>query len=361
MELSKEEKFYVWLDAFPLEESVKRRLELAARTPQGHSFSAAKEFLRSAIESEGKSVYMNMAESLSDGGERFGKIAERLKREGVFPVSRASRFYPEELKELDDAPPVLYAKGNVALLRERKFTAVGSRRTPSPALKLTEKICGELSRAFVVVSGAAEGGDSAAISGALAGSGRAISVLAGGFSSIPQGNLRLLGRVAEKGLLIAPHSFDTPVRNFSYGRRNKLLAALGEGTLVVGAGEKSGALITAEYARKMGRPVFAIPYPPAAAGGVGCNALIKKGAYLTENSVDISGRFGINLIESEKTPDLSAEETATLFTLRELSEAHVGEISAKAGLPVYRTSVILSSLEVKGLVARTGGNRYVAV
>lgn len=93
----------------------------------------------------------------------------------------------------------------------------------------------------------------------------------------------------------------------------------------------------------------------------GCNALIKKGAYLTENSVDISGAFGINLIEEKSIPALSDDEAAALNALKELSEAHVCELSAKTGMPPFKLYAVLSALEVKGLAVRLGGNRYAPV
>ena len=269
--------------------------------------------------------------------------------------------YPKEWLALPDAPTTLYYKGNLSLLQKRKFTVVGSRRTPTSALKLGVQIAKELSQEFVLVTGTADGGDYAAVEGALSGSGEVICVLAGGFSALPQGNLSILSRVAEKGLLVSPHTYDTAVRAFSYEYRNKLLAALGEGTLVLGAAEKSGALITAKYALASEKPVFAIPYSPGVAAGEGCNALIKKGAYLTENSVDIFGRFGINLIEKKSSVTLTADEEKLYAALRELSEAHITELSAKSGVPAYKARAVLSALEVKGLAVAVGGNRYAPI
>ena len=178
---------------------------------------------------------------------------------------------------------------------------------------------------------------------------------------MPRTNAGLLDRVTERGLLLSAHTFDVPVRPFSYAERNKLLARLGEGVLVIGAGEKSGALQTAEFALREGKPVFAFPYFPGTQSGAGCNALIKKGAHLTENSVDISGHFGINLSEGRNAVPLTEQESAVLEALRGLGEAHVSELSERAGIPVFRLWNALSSLEAKGLAVRLGGNRFAAV
>ncbi len=274
------------------------------------------------------------------------------------PIS--SPIYPEEWKRLNDPPPVLYARGNTELLRARKFTVVGSRRTPAPALQAGKDIAKELSRAFVIVTGTADGGDSAAIEGALLGSGKVICLLAGGFSAIPQGNLPLLKEVEKRGLLLSVHPYETPVREFSYEYRNKLLARLGEGTLVLGAAEKSGALITARYAWKEKKPVFAIPYFPGSAAGVGCNAILKAGGVLTENAGDIAKVFQIELKPQAKIP-LTGDEETMLTALQTLGEAHIEELSKTSGIPLFKARALLSALEVKGACVSLGGNRYTSI
>lgn len=357
MEYSSEERACIWLDSFPLDKGAERRLL------EGAGSAAAlvrrfPEFREIVVKSAGESVYNNMLASLSDGGEYFRKTAAELEGEGIRAVTRASRDYPETLKKYPDSPPVLYAKGNVSLLGSRLFTVVGSRRTPPAALRLCERVCEELSSGFTLLSGTAEGGDSSALCGALRGSGRVIAVPAGGFSHLPSGNAELLRRVAERGLLLSAHTFRESVRPFSYAERNKLLARLGEGTLVVGAGEKSGTLMTAEYAFRENRPVFAFPYFPGSDVGAGCNALLKKGGILTENSVDICGRFGIDLSRERERTSLTEPEAAVMKALRGLSEAHVSEIAAASGIPVFRLYGILAALETKGLAVRLGGNRF---
>lgn len=270
-------------------------------------------------------------------------------------------LYPTAWKTLSDAPSTLYAVGNAELLKERCFTVVGSRRTPEHARKICEGLTKELSRAFCIVTGVADGGDLSAIKGALSGTGKVICVHAGGLDSLPQANAELLNEVKKKGLILSPYPLSTPVRNFSFEYRNKLLAALGEGTLVVGAGEKSGALITAKYAKNLGKRIFAFPYPPNAAAGVGCNALIKRGGALTENAGDILSAFGIESGEVAKEITLTEIEEKTLSALKELQEAHTAEIARVVGVPPFRLGAVLSSLEMKGLVVALGGNRYAAV
>ncbi len=275
-------------------------------------------------------------------------------------IPLSSPYFPNEWKELSDCPQKLYALGDIALLKERKLGIVGSRRTPANALKLGAEIAKTLSNAFVIVTGVADGGDSAAIEGALLGGGKVICLLAGGFSALPQCNLALLEKVAKRGLILSPHPFETEIRAFSYEYRNKLLAKLCQGVLVLGAGEKSGALITAKYAAAFDKDIFAFPYPPNSASGAGCNRLIKSGAYLTESAKDVAEKFGIDFTERKEEIHLTPDEEKLYACLKE-GEAHAGELAQKTGVPVFKLRAVLSSLEVKGLVVALGGNRYAAV
>ncbi len=276
-------------------------------------------------------------------------------------IEKNSLLYPSAFQMLSDAPSTLYAVGNVELLKERCFTVVGSRRTPELARKLCEGLTKELSYEFCIVTGVADGGDVAAIKGALLGSGKVICVHAGGLDCLPSANSELLKEVAKKGLILSPYPPSTPVRNFSFEYRNKLLAALGEGTLVVSAGEKSGTLITARHAKRLGKMMFAFPYPPNAAQGVGCNALIKEGGMLTETAQDIFSAFRIERKEKAQTVVLTELEERVLTALKELQEAHAAEIAKVVGIPPFRIGSVLSALEMKGLVVSLGGNRFAAV
>ena len=284
---------------------------------------------------------------------------EELLKNKIVAISREDERYPTAWKEMADSPETLYAVGDLSLLGREKIVIVGSRRTPVNAMKLGETIARELSSRFVIVTGSADGGDTAAIAGGLKNG--VICLLAGGFSAIPQANLPLLEQVAKNGLLLALHPYETSVRSFSYEYRNKFMAALGDGVLVLGAGEKSGALITAKYAQEFGKKIFALPYPPNAAAGVGCNALIKKGGYLTEGAMDVFTVYGMDVSETKTSVELSADEEKVYNALKELSEGHINELSLATGIPVFKLRALLSALEIKGLAVALGGNRYSVV
>ena len=302
-------------------------------------------------------VYNTVKDKFCDGAFRKNVI-ENLGKKGIICVTYLSPDYPENLRHIEEPPIVLYCKGNTSLLKSNCFSVVGSRRTPVQALSLCRKICGELTHVFTVVTGMAEGADSAAIDGAIT-SGKVISVLANGFDYIyPANNKSMIEKVAEKGLLISEYLPHIPPLKYNFPVRNRIIAGLSRGTLVVSAGEKSGALITADLALEYGREVFAFPYSAGVSSGVGCNALIKNGAYLTENILDIFKAFGLDLNKSAKLVSLTEEERAVLDEIKITGEGFLPDIAQKLNKLTYQLIPVISSLEIKGLIARLGGNRY---
>ena len=283
-----------------------------------------------------------------------------IRRSDILVITQESEFYPDAFRSFSDAPERIYAIGNVRLLNTDKFVVVGARRTPISALKTGGEIVKCLTDVFTVTTGSADGGDTTAIENALP-SGKIICVLAGGFGSLSQSQYLLLEKVAKNGLLLALHPYETEVRAYSYEYRNKFLSALGKNVLVLGAGEKSGALITAKYAKKQDKPIFALPYPPNTEAGKGCNALIKAGAHLTETAEDIFKVLGLTAVPTTVKAELSETEEKILQAVKTLVSGHIIEIAEKVGLPTYKLQGALSALEVKGVVTHLGGNRYAPV
>lgn len=288
-------------------------------------------------------------------------LVKELEKEDVFPVTVLDGDYPESLKNIASPPLLLYGKGERALLRERKFCIVGSRVTPPWAESLGRTIAEALSSRFCIVTGLAEGGDSAAIQGALP-SGNLISVLPCGLRECyPASHAGLKEKIARSGLLLSEYPLSEGVKKYTFHERNRLLAGLSEGVLVLSAGEKSGALITANCAAEFGRDVFALPYRPNEARGAGCNDLLKKGASLVTEAEDILSFYGFEKEppkKEEKGPVLSAEERRVYEVLREGGELHTSVLAERAGLRIFEVSAVLSSLEIKGLAVKAGGNRY---
>ena len=280
-----------------------------------------------------------------------------LKKE-IAVIEKTDERYPSQWKDLSDAPERLYALGDADLLKEKRIlTIVGSRQTPVNALKLTKQIARTLSEVCVIATGTALGGDSATIEGAMDGNGKVICLLAGGLNHIPQNNLPLIKEVAKRGLVLALHSPETPVREFSYDYRNKFLAKLSVATLIVGAPEKSGTRITADYAKSFGKKIFAFPYFAGTYAGEGCNAGINQGAVLPDGADVVQNDLGGERAEKIDTP-MTADEKTLYESLKISGEEHISALCQRTGMPIFKARAILSSLEIKGLAVAVGGNRY---
>ena len=310
-----------------------------------------------AVKTLSVGVYNNIENSFHSDIYRT-QCLENLQKKGIKCVTYISPDYPEGLKNIDEPPVVLYCKGNTELLKSNCFSVVGSRRTSAQALALCKKISGELTSAFTIVTGMAEGADSAVVEGAIS-SGKVISVLANGFDFFyPANNRALIEKVASHGLLISEYLPHIRPAKYNFPVRNRIIAGLSKGTLVVSAGVKSGALITADLAVEYGREVFAFPYSAGVASGAGCNALIKNGAYLTENILDIFQVFGLDLKTSEQSLTLSRDETELLNEIKITGEGFLPQIAQKLNKFTYQLIPVAVSLEIKGLITRLGGNRY---
>ena len=356
---TKEEKAEIWLDSFGLDYAKKSKLYHLADGP--YALAAAFSRLRGrAEEIAGAEACAKMERSLRSSGYLTQLLAGYAEK-SIACVSYSSPYYPEALRQIPDPPIVLYCKGDVSLLQTRKFAIVGSRRTLPQVVKQTEKFAAGLARHFTIVTGLAEGGDTAAALGALA-VGPVICVLAYGFDHVyPSCNADLLAKAEQKGLAVSEYLPHEEPRGFRFPARNRIIAGLSEGVLVVSAGAKSGTRSTAERAFEYGRDVFAFPYGIGVPSGVGCNALIKEYAKLTDDLVDIAAAFGINLTEAAQEQAALSPSESAVFGAICAGASHAEEIAAKCAMPVSALSVPLTLLQMKGKIVSCGGNRYAKV
>lgn len=359
MKYSDDERAIIWLDSLiGLSKEQKLRIINETKSP-----SAIMKDPSLVINCVGKSIkestYQNLIASLKLGAK--DDILSELDELGAVAVTCMSDYYPDSFLRIPDPPLVIYCKGNLDLLKSKHlFTIVGSRKTlPQIIVKATE-FSEELSKNGVtLVTGLAEGVDSAVIKGALP-SGNIISIIPSGFKNIyPEFNHRLFDETAEKGLVVTEHTPDYVARAFSFPERNRLLAALGHGVLVCSAGKKSGTNYTADFANEYGKTVFAFPYTLGVPSGEGCNAMIKEFAMLCDDVEDIFTSLGVVAKKKEEKNDLSPKEQKVYECIKE-GEIHIDLLLEKTGMKIFEISPLLSMLEIKKYIVKNPGNTYSA-
>lgn len=301
----------------------------------------------------------------------LGGELKRIADFGCRVVTQMDAEYPELLRHIYDPPVVLYVKGELLPKDKNSVALVGSRLTTHYGIEMARKLSYQLAYLGVtVVSGGARGIDTAAHQGALSGKGRTIAVLGTGINLCwPPENKPLYNRMIENGALITQFPFNRPGDKQSFPIRNRIVAGMTLGTVVVEANLTSGALITANFATEYGRQVFAVPGRIDSPRSKGCHDLIKKGAKLCEGAEDILSEFEYLFPSSNRPP--SAAETGVLPAL-ELSEHEqkvydamgeeqrsIDEVIRASGLMVSVVSVALLSLEMKRIIRQLPGKIFV--
>ncbi len=280
--------------------------------------------------------------------------------------------YPPLLAELDSAPPILTFRGNLSLAVRPCVAVVGARNASAAAIKLARDFGAALSDAgFAVASGLARGIDGAAHRGALGGAmPSTIGVIASGIDVVyPPEHADLQEEVAERGLLLAEQVPGTEPRGSHFPSRNRIIAGLASGTLVVEAAPKSGSLITARLAAEAGREVMAIPGSPLDGRATGCNQLIRDGAVLVqtpEDVIELLTGFDGNPRSTfrEAAPayvyaddELADAEPADVTDLLTTAPVAVDELIRQSGEPAASVQLALLELEIAGRIVRHAGGR----
>jgi DNA processing protein len=313
------------------------------------------------------------AEAIADW-EKTIDLAGELKRIsdfGCHVLIQSDENYPASLREIYDPPLVLYVKGELTAKDKNAVAMVGSRSTTHYGIETARKLAYQLAYVGVtVVSGGARGIDTAAHQGAMAAKGRTVCVLGTGINIVfPPENKDLFTRIAENGAVITQFPFNRNGDRQSFAIRNRIVAGMTLGTVVVEANLSSGALITANFATEYGRQIFAVPGRIDSPRSKGCHDLIKKGAKLCEGVEDILSEFEYLFPASNRPP--SPGETGALPAL-ELSEnekivydslsreeSSTDDVIRQSGLPSSAVSVALFGLEMKRLVKQLPGKLFV--
>ncbi|MGI5839086.1 MAG: DNA-processing protein DprA [bacterium] len=297
-----------------------------------------------------------------------------LERYRARVVTTAATEYPELLRHIYDPPPVLYFRGELRPEDGTALAIVGTRVASEYGKTVASLLARELAgRGITVVSGMARGIDTAAHLGAMEAGGRTFAVLGCGLDTVyPAENRAVMARIAAAGAVISPFPFGTKPEAGNFPARNRLISGLSLGTVVVEAQERSGALITADFALEQGREVFAVPGNITSKNSRGTNYLLKQGAKLVESLADILEELprlnrtaplsdrsspAAGAVSSVAAAGLTAEETQVLQCVTD-DPLHIDQIVQKCRLVSDRVAAVLMYLELKGLVRRLPGQLF---
>lgn len=302
--------------------------------------------------------------------------AERVAKHGVRLLPLGTPDYPVALAGVEDAPHLLYCRGEVRLADANAVAIVGSRKCTPYGRRMAERIAGGLARAGVcVVSGLARGIDGAAHRAALSAGGRTLAVLANGLSRVyPPEHAELAVEVAAAGALLTESPMGMGPQAGLFPARNRVISGLSRVVLVVEAPEQSGALITATHAGEQGRTVMAVPGPADAETSGGCNALIRDGAVLCRGLDDVLEELHGVSVMAQGGPQAAAaaavapapagpppgldEGQLRVWEFLADGPRTMDEMAQQLGLAVPPLSAALMMMEMKKAVRRLPGNRY---
>lgn len=289
-----------------------------------------------------------------------------IQEKGINLITLLDETYPARLKQIDQPPPVLYALGELTPKDEWAVAIVGTRRFTHYGRQAAEEIAAFLAQNGVtVVSGLARGVDSIAHRAALDAGGRTIAVLGSGVDQIyPAENRGLAAEMASRGAVLSDYALGTPPEAGNFPPRNRIIAGLSIAVIVVEAGERSGARITANFAVEQGREVFAVPGNIFSPQSKGTNQLIREGAHPLLAPEDLLEVLNLSMVTEHQKARIvlpaNAVEAA-IFEVLGHEPVHVDQIGQQAKLPIEQISATLTLMELKGMVRQVGGMRYVIV
>ncbi|WP_010249083.1 DNA-processing protein DprA [Acetivibrio cellulolyticus] len=302
--------------------------------------------------------------------EKVKKHIENINANDIKIVTIKDENYPEYLKNIYDPPITLYMKGNMTK-QEKYLAVVGSRKATSYGLNMAEVVSRELSRCGItVVSGMARGIDTFAHKGALSVGGKTVAVLGCGLDIVyPYENKKLMENIIENGACLSEFLPGTQPVAGNFPARNRIISGISMGVIVIEAGERSGSLITANFALEQGREVFALPGNVNSLNSTGTNKLIKEGAKMVTSLEDILEEIGAYFNDNNKDSftkklkddkllkGLDKDEVKIVECLK-LEPTHIDIIANKTGLNIKVINSVIVMLELKGLVEQLPGKVY---
>jgi DNA processing protein len=277
-------------------------------------------------------------------------------------VTAASSFYPNILKQTPDHPVLMFCKGDIELLQKKSLSVVGTRRISAYGKIVVSRLVPELCRAgFCIVSGMATGVDSESHIRALESKGSTIAVLGSGINTpFPTSNKRLYESIINEGLVISEFAPNTPGFKANFPMRNRIIAGLSDGTLIVEAGMQSGSLITASIAVTYSRDVFCVPGPINSVLSEGTNSLIKKGAVPVCSSDDIFAHY--NMLFNTKILKIKREQISDgarkMLGMLDTQGSSASDLLCSSGLGPAQLFKNLEELELSGYIFRDAFGIY---
>lgn len=292
-------------------------------------------------------------------------LVDRVESAGVTVYTWESPDYPALLREIPDPPPVLYVRGALTPSDAWAVAMVGTRRASVYGREVAHRLAADLASAGItLVSGLARGIDAVVHRSALENGGRTLAVLGCGVDVVyPPEHRSLAAAVMENGALISDFPLGTPPDAINFPARNRIISGLSLGTIVVEAGLKSGALITADFALEQGREVFAVPGSILSPSSLGCNRLLRDGAAgVVTEARDVLEGLNLGRVPEQKAARLVLPENATeatVFAGLSSEPRHLDDLARQIDLPVEMVSSALVMMELKGMVRQVGPLQYV--
>jgi DNA processing protein len=305
-------------------------------------FGSAARAFNATVDAAAKAALREEANRLADDGERCGATL----------VMVGDPLYPTVLTQLVDPPPYLFTLGDLAVLNRPAAAVVGTRRATHYGERATAAIAGALAAAGAcVVSGMARGIDAAAHRAALNRGGTTAAVLGTGVDiAYPVAHRSLHREIAERGVVISEFPCGSRAGPASFPRRNRIIAALAKLTIVIEAGVKSGALITAEHALDLGREIGAVPGPIDSPQHVGSNELLQNGAHAILSAADAISLIGLENPSSSKVPPTLVGDENAIWRALEDGAIPIDVLTTRAALTARRSLAAVTTLELAGLV-----------
>lgn len=295
------------------------------------------------------------------------KIKENLYNKSIEYICSEDENYPANLKHIYDAPKVLFYKGDINIANNMGLTMVGSRKPTDYGIHCAKNISKKLSDAGInIISGLAIGIDSCCHLGAIEGRSKTISVFASSVDNpLPKSNIKLANKILDDGgLILSEYNIGENVYRSNFANRNRIMSGISSGVIVVEAAEKSGSLITVEFALEQGKNVFAVPGNINSYMSKGCHKIIKEGAKLIDGIEDILDEYEITSIEFKenwKNYDnigLSKESIKVIETLKYKGVLHIDEICDNTRMEIKSVNTILSELVLNDVLIEMNNKKY---